>query len=113
MPYHFVKWTNGTEIVKYDIESGKTEQVLITGFKDLGCIDLRGGSQVLPFGDHRFALCHETFLFKSPAGRKDGTYRHRFVVWDKDWNIVKVSKRFSFLEAEIEFAVGMCEYEDD
>ena len=43
MPYHFVKWTNGTEIVKYDIESGKTEQVAVTDFRDLGCIDLRGG----------------------------------------------------------------------
>ena len=52
-------------------------------------------------------------MFQSPAGRKDGTYRHRFIVWDKDWNIVKVSRRFSFLEAEIEFAVGMCEYGDD
>jgi len=72
-----------------------------------------GGSQVIPFGKYHLALNHETFLFKSPAGRKDGTYRHRFVVWDKDWNIVKVSRRFSFLEAEIEFAVGMCEYGDD
>ena len=113
MPYHFVKWTNGTEVVKYNIETGSTEQVVVTDFRDLGCIDLRGGSQVIPFGEYRFALCHETFLFKSAAGRKDGTYRHRFVVWDKDWNIVKVSRRFSFLEGEIEFAVGMCEYGSD
>ena len=34
-------------------------------------------------------------------------------MWDKDWNIVKVSRRFSFLEGEIEFAVGMCEYGSD
>ena len=113
MPYHFVKWTNGTEVVKYDIHTGQTTQVALTDWKDLGCIDLRGGSQVIPFGEYRLALNHETFLFQSPAGRKDGTYRHRFIVWDKDWNIVKVSRRFSFLEAEIEFAVGMCEYGDD
>jgi len=113
MPFHFVKWTNGTEVVKYDIDTGKTTQVALKEWKDFGCIDLRGGSQVLPFGEYRFALDHETFLFQSPAGRKDGTYRHRFIVWDKDWNIVKVSRRFSFLEGEIEFAVGMCEYGDD
>jgi len=113
MPYHFVKWTNGTEVVKYDINTGKTTQVVVTNFRDLGCIDLRGGSQVIPFGEYRLALNHETFLFKSVAGRKDGTYRHRFIVWDKNWNIVKVSRRFSFLEGEIEFAVGMCEYGDD
>ena len=113
MPYHFVKWTNGTNIVKYDIETNTTVSVIEKDWKDLGCIDLRGGSQVISIGDYRFALIHETFLSRSPAGRKDGTYRHRFIVWDKDWNIVKVSKRFSFLEAEIEFAVGICEYGED
>ena len=114
MPFHFVKWTNGTEVVKYDIETNKTERVALSEWQDLGCIDLRGGSQVLKFDDQRrFCLNHETFLYQSPAGRKDGTYRHRFVVWDKDWKITKVSKRFSFLDGSIEFAVGMCEYGDD
>lgn len=113
MPFHFVKWTNGTEIVKYDIESNTTEQVLVKNWKDLGCIDLRGGSQVIPMGDYRFCLNHETYLFRSPADRKDGTYRHRFIVWDENWDIVKVSRQFSFLSAEVEFAVGMCEHNDD
>lgn len=114
MPFHFVKWTNGTEVVKYDIKTGKTTQVVITNWRDLGCIDLRGGSQVIPLGEnYRFCLNHETYLFQSEQGRKDGTYRHRFIVWDKDWNISKVSKQFSFLNGEIEFAVGMCEYGND
>jgi hypothetical protein len=113
MPFHFVKWTNGTEVVRYDMKSNKTEQVLIRGWQDLGCIDLRGGSQILPMGEYHFCLNHETYLFRSHQDRKDGTYRHRFVVWDKDWNIAKVSPQFSFLSAEIEFAVGMCEYGDD
>ena len=113
MPYHYVKWTNGTEIVKYDIETNTTKSLLSKEWKDLGCIDLRGGSQVIPLGEYRFALTHETFLFQSLAGRKDGIYRHRFVVWDKDWNIIKVSPQFSFMGGEIEFAVGMCEYNND
>ena len=113
MPFHFVKWTNGTEVVKYNIETGLTEQVVVKGWRDLGCIDLRGGSQVIPMGKYRLALNHETYLFRSPADRKDGTYRHRFIVWDQDWNIVKVSRQFAFMNAEVEFAVGMCEYGDD
>jgi hypothetical protein len=114
MPFHFVKWTNGTEVVKYNLEENTTEQVVLTQWKDLGCIDLRGGSQIIPYNEnHRFCLNHETYLTKSDAGRKDGVYRHRFVVWDNDWNIVKVSRQFSFLNANIEFAVGMCEYGDD
>jgi serine/threonine protein kinase len=114
MPYHYVKWTNGTEIVKYDIETNTTETVIKKDWIDLGTIDLRGGSQIIPLGDnYRFCLTHETYLTKSDAGRKDGVYRHRFVVWDKDWNIVKVSRQFSFMNAEIEFAVGMVEYKGD
>ena len=114
MPFHFVKWTNGTEVVRYDINTGTTHQAYLNGWKDLGCIDLRGGSQVIPYdNEHHFALNHETYLFKSEQGRKDGTYRHRFIVWDNNWNIVKVSKQFSFLSGEIEFAVGMCEYGND
>lgn len=113
MPFHFVKWTNGTEIVKYDLNKRTTVTVASTEWQDLGCVDLRGGSQVIPFDQYRLGLNHETFLYQSPAGRKDGHYRHRFVVWDKDWNIVKVSKRFSFLEANVEFAVGLCEYKND
>lgn len=114
MPFHFVKWTNGTEVVKYDVKTGITTQEVLVKWKDLGCIDLRGGSQVIPFDNrHRFCLNHETYLHRSPQDRKDGTYRHRFVVWDENWDIVKVSRQFSFLNGEIEFAVGMCEYGDD
>jgi hypothetical protein len=113
MPFHYVKWTNGTEIVKYDIQTNTTTTVKSVNWKDLGCVDLRGGSQVIPLGDYHFCLNHETFLFQSEQNRKDGIYKHRFTVWDKDWNIIKVSPQFSFLNAEIEFAVGMCEYGDD
>jgi predicted GH43/DUF377 family glycosyl hydrolase len=113
MPFHFVKWANGTEVVKYDIETNTTHQVVLKEWKDLGCIDLRGGSQIIPFENYRLCLVHETYLTNSEAGRKDGVYRHRFIVWDKDWNIVKVSQQFSFLNASVEFAVGMCEYGND
>jgi hypothetical protein len=113
MPYHFVKWTNGTEVVKYDIDTNTTESVVIKDWKDLGCIDLRGGSQVLPFGDGHITLCHETYLTRSEQDRKDGIYRHRFIVWNSNWDIINVSPQFSFLEGEIEFAVGMTEYGQD
>jgi hypothetical protein len=113
MPFHYVKWTNGTEVVKYNPENNTTESVVIKQWKDIGAYDMRGGSQVLRYKNYYYALVHETYLFKSPAGRKDGTYRHRFVVWDNDWNIVKISRIFSFMNAEIEFGVGMTHYKND
>jgi len=114
MPFTFVKWTNGTEVVQFDPETNLTKQVRLRAWRNLGCIDLRGGSQVIPLDEeHRFCLNHETYLFRSEQSRKDGTYRHRFVVWDDDWDIVKVSKQFSFMNGEIEFAVGMTAYKND
>jgi hypothetical protein len=113
LPYHYVKWTNGTEVVRVNPENKSCEQVCLHNWKDLGCGDLRGGSQVIPFGDYRMCVVHETSLYNSEAGRKDGTYRHRFVIWDKDWNIVKISPQFSFMEAKIEFCCGLTPYKND
>ena len=114
MPYHFVKWTNGTEVVRYDPITNKTETVTLKEWRDgLNNADLRGGSQVIELNGYHVALEHETYLFKSPAGRKDGKYLHRFIVWDNSWNIVKVSQLFSFMGADVEFAVGLTEYKND
>jgi hypothetical protein len=113
LPYHYVKWTNGTEVVRIDPETQTCEQICLKNWRDLNCADLRGGSQLIPFGENRMCVVHETFLYNSEAGRKDGTYRHRFVIWDKNWNIVKISPQFSFMEAKIEFCCGMTVYEND
>jgi predicted GH43/DUF377 family glycosyl hydrolase len=113
MPFHYVKWTNGTEVVRVNPETKTCEQVCLKNWKDFGCGDLRGGSQVILVGEYRMCLTHETYMTQSAAGRKDGVYRHRFVVWDKDWNIVKISPQFSFMEAKIEFCCGITPYQDD
>lgn len=106
-PFHWVKWTNPTELVEFNPLSGHTETRHISTWRDLGAGDLRGGSQVVPFGDKYLALVHETFLFNSEAGRKNATYRHRFVLWDRNFDIVEVSDLFSFMGGQIEFCCGM------
>jgi len=112
-PYHFIKWHNGTEVVHYDVEAKTTTPVTKHNWKDLGCADLRGGTQVIPFNDGYLSLTHTTYLFKSPAGRKDGIYRHRFVYFDKNLEIIKVSREFSFLGADVEFSIGMTEWNEN
>jgi hypothetical protein len=112
MPDHFVKWCNPTEVVKVDPVTNITTQVYHGTFVPKN-LDYRGGSQVIPFGEHRIALTHQTNLFKSEKGAKNATYRHAFVVWDKDWNVVKYGEPFAFLDTHIEFAAGMCEYNGD
>jgi hypothetical protein len=112
MPFHFVKWTNGTQVVKVIPEENRTETVVLKDWVQAPK-DLRGGSQVLPYKNGYLTINHETDLFKSEAGRKNATYRHKFTYWDKDWNIQKFSPVFSFLEGQIEFCCGMAKYQND
>lgn len=113
-PYHYVKWSNPTEVVKFDPELGTTETVHLDTTKFIsGQPDFRGGSQVIPYGDYYLAIIHEVDLFKSETGQKDATYKHRFLVWDKNWSIVKFSDAFSFMNADIEFCCGAAFFQDD
>lgn len=107
MPYHFVKWTNPLEIVKVIPEEGKSETVLQQHTQESGVGDLRGGSQVVTMGNYRLCLVHEVNLLKTMTGFKDAKYVHRFVIWDKDWNLIKFSEPFSFLNGDIEFCCGL------
>lgn len=106
MPYHFVKWTNPTELVKVDPTTGKSQTVKLSQAINLPN-DLRGGSQVIPWRKGYLALTHEVQLFNSEVGRKDAVYRHRLIYWDKDWNILQYSRDFDLMSGHVEFAVGL------
>jgi len=108
-PYHWVKWSNPTEVVKFDPVAKTTVTTKLGQYYPLDR-DLRGASQVIPFLDGYLTLTHETFLYRSERDLKDATYRHRFIFWDKNFNVVKFSKEFSFMGAKIEFCCGMAEY---
>lgn len=111
-PYNFVKWTNSTELAEYDIDSKTTKTVFTKPFIQLNTVDLRGGSQVIPYNNYYLALTHEVNLFRTELGKKNATYRHRFVLWDQDFNLLRVSPRFDFMCGQIEFACGMTEFND-
>ena len=52
-------------------------------------------------------------MFDSEVGRKDGLYKHRFLVWNKEWQCCAFSQDFSFMDAHVEFCTGMCYYKGD
>lgn len=112
MPYHYVKWGNPTELVSVDPINKTSKTEIISNLIPLPR-DLRGGSQIIKLGDYRVAITHEVDLFNSAVGRKDAIYKHRIIVWDKNWNIVKHTDDFSIMDAHVEFAIGMCEYKND
>lgn len=112
MPFHYVKWSNPTEIVKIVPSLQKSKTVFTSERKNIPR-DLRGGSQILPWRDHYLAITHEVDLFKSEVGRKDAIYRHRIVLWDKNWNLVKWSNDFSIMGGHVEFCVGLAQKGSD
>jgi hypothetical protein len=123
MPWHFVKWCNPTQVVKYDDVTRTTETAHLDESKTYQFQrDLRGGTQVVPIGDGRhLCLTHEVDLLKDHFHRKDGHYNHRVIVWDENWEIVHHTKDFHFMgtqvdpttgyEYNIEFATGMTFFE--
>lgn len=112
-PYHFVKWTNPTEVVRFDPNTLKTETVHTRETVKLPTHDLRGGSQVIPYKDHYICITHEVGLYQTQTDRKDGYYWHRCVIWDRNFNLIRVSEPFTFMDGKIEFCVGITEYGDD
>lgn len=113
MPFCFVKWSNPTEIVKVNLEK-KNSSVIYYVEQNLPHIknDLRGSSQVINWENFYLGLVHETDFWYTPNKSKNARYYHRFVVWDKKWNIIKVSQKFNFIEGWVEFCCGMCVWKD-
>lgn len=110
-PFQYIKWTNPTELVETFIDTCTSKTLKLSNSVSLPR-DIRGGSQVIPFEDGYLALAHEVDLFKSPEGRKDSIYYHRFIYWDKDFNLSKVSGEFHFLDGHVEFSVGMSQWKE-
>lgn len=113
-PYHFVKWSSPTEIVRtYPTFPAKCDQVSLKHGKQPPA-DQRGGTHLVNWGDYYISIPHEVYLFNNYLGRKDGVYRHRLCVWNKDFKLIGYSpEHFSFLDGRIEFASGAAPYKGD
>ena len=113
-PYHYVKWSNPTEVVKFDPVTRTTTTVHLDEKSYIpGVPDFRGSSQVIPYGDYYLAVTHEVDLTKHETGEKDAVYEHRFLVWDKNWNLIKYTDSFNFLRADVEFCCGAAWWKGD
>lgn len=112
IPYHYIKWCNPTELVKID-PMHKTTSTVHLGTQYPSQYDFRGGSQVIKINNRFVALVHVVDLFNSEVGRKDAVYRHKFIVWDEKWNVLKFTDSFSFMGADVEFCTGMCKYNNN
>lgn len=111
-PFHYIKWCNPVEVVKANI-GGDTEQIFIGDKIVPSDTDFRGGSQVIPFGDNYICITHQTYLWFNKNNQKDGIYKHKFLIINKDWEIIHQSEEFDFMTGLIEFTCGLAEYKDE
>jgi len=110
--FQYVKWCNPTEVVLANTQTNTTEQVHL-GDSYWYPRDFRGGSQVIRLNEkYRFACVHTVNLYRSEQQRKNAVYRHCFIVWDNNWNVVKYTPEFTFFDTKIEFCAGMTKYKD-
>lgn len=112
LPFHYIKWSNPTEVVEASLATKSSKVVGRSDNSIRGIRDVRGGSQVIPWGEYRIAITHEVDLWFNEPGNKDCHYYHRVIVWDKDWNIVKISSDFKFMDGSVEFSCGLAPYGD-
>ena len=107
MPYHYIKWSNPTEVVKTfpNLPPRSKQVAYVEGLKTP--TDQRGGSQVLEWKGNYIAFTHELYFYQNYQKQKDADYRHRLAVWNKDFELIGLSTDcFSFLDAKIEFVCG-------
>ena len=127
MPYHYVRWSNPLEIMKVDPERGTSEMVQKSdNFLDVSWNEgeqekFSGSSQVIPWDNGcRLAVIHECQWWRwserDPVGlntNKDARYKHRILLWDVDWNLIKYTDPFTFMDGQIEFCCGATTMGDD
>lgn len=114
-PYHFVKWTNPTHIVKVDLSNNISKTIYLSKDKINLPFDIRGGSQLISWDDNTYlAIVHECdFIAKNINGCKDAKYNHRFIIWNSDWSLKYISEPFNFMTAHIEFCIGLEQIENN
>jgi len=120
-PFHYIKHANPTQVVKVKLSKKKTNKVSTAtstivhqgkNSKSLQLV-LRGGSQVIPYKDYYICVTHECDYWHNDKDDRDAHYYHRFVAWDKDWNLKGTSKPFKFMDGRIEFCCGMAKHPDE
>jgi len=113
-PYHYIRWTNPTQIVKVDIITGKSEIVFQGKEAKIDTpYQLRGNTQIISWKKYDIGIIHEVDLWRNENQNKDAIYTHRIIIWDKQGNLVKTSDCFNFMTAKIEFACGLANINDN
>lgn len=75
-------------------------------------LDPRGSSQMINYKDGYLTVVHECDYWHNNKDDRDAHYYHRFMQYDKKFNLIGYSQPFKFMDGRIEFCCGMAMHPD-
>ena len=105
-PFTYVASTDPTVVYKADLSSLRLNFIKGTSGMCIGTQMLgsyRGSSQAVPYKDGYLAVVHHSE--KDEKGQYH--YYHHFAIWDKDFNLKRISQPYKFEGGIIEFCCGL------
>lgn len=112
MPFTFIKWNNPTEVVEVDKNTGdiieRTVQISESNIQGL-----RGNCQTVKYKNGYLSIVHDTKRYFTKKSELIPSYKHYFVQYDRDFNIIRISNPFNFEVNDIEFCCGLQIYNNN
>ncbi|WP_296865336.1 hypothetical protein [uncultured Methanobrevibacter sp.] len=105
MPFTFIRWCNPTEIIKIDKNTG--DVISVDTKNKYTDEDFRGNCQTVKYKDGYLSIVHNVSRKINSNLHTIPIYNHYFIKYDNDFNIVSISKPFSFETNDIEFCCGL------
>jgi len=88
-------------IIELDIDFVQPEKVVLEKYSPYDLSRVRGSSIPIKIGSERLFITHEVIH------RDTRKYYHRFLTYDMDWNITKISEPFYFGHFYVEFSLSV------
>jgi tetratricopeptide (TPR) repeat protein len=107
-PLRFVYSCYPTVVLTFDDASGTVAPEIIQP-GPLVARHFSGGSQAIPIDGGHLALVHEAVNFEDWTR----VYTHRWVWFDEQWRLARLSPPFILDDRQIEFAAGLARHGDD
>jgi len=104
---HFIYTIHPLRLYKLDSETGITTLVKEITLSDKMLNDFKGSGGLIPYKDGWLGTCHQTY-YGEPDNIPRRKYFHRFIWFDKQFNIMKYSDIFYFESPDIEFNLSLC-----
>lgn len=106
-PFTFIKWTNPTEIITIDRKTGDVEKRTVNPQTKICSSNLRGNCQTVKYKDGYLGIVHDTKRYYNKKSELYSSYKHYFIQYNKNLEIVRISKPFNFEVNDIEFCCGL------